>query len=77
MKSAQHICDLSEEKAEIPPNMDEVFKGVPTEEFEVLSARLSDWVANPTLEHPALEALRDSLELKKLNAGQMKACSNR
>jgi hypothetical protein len=63
---------LIRRKAEIPPNMDEVFKGVPIEEFEILSARLADWVANPTMEHPALEALRDSLELKKLNTGQMK-----
>jgi hypothetical protein len=63
---------LIRRKAEIPPNMDEVFKGVPNEEFDMLSTRLADWIANPTIEHPALEALRDSLELKKLNASQMK-----
>lgn len=58
--------------ANIPPNMDEVFKGVSHEEFEEFSDRLNGWVTDPTISHPKLDALRETIELKKLNANQMK-----
>jgi hypothetical protein len=63
---------LIRREGEIPPNMDEVFKSIPHEEFEILSERLSAWIADPTIEHKALDALRETLELKKTNANQMK-----
>lgn len=56
----------------IPPNMDEVFKSVPHEDFDMFSDRLQDWITDPTKSHPALDALRETVELKKLNAGMMK-----
>lgn len=59
--------------AQVPPSIDEVFKGVPTEEFEIFSDRLGLWIADPDMRHPALDALREAIELKKLNANQMKA----
>jgi len=63
---------LIRREGEIPPNMDEVFKSIPHEEFEILSERLSAWIADPNIEHKALDALRETLELKKTNANQMK-----
>jgi hypothetical protein len=56
----------------IPANMDEVFKSIPHDEFDILSERLTTWIADPNMDHPALNALRDTLELKKVNANQMK-----
>jgi hypothetical protein len=58
--------------ANITASTDEVFKGVPPEEFEMLSDRLTTWIADPSTSHPALDALRETSELKKLNAGAMK-----
>jgi hypothetical protein len=57
----------------IPASMDDVFKNVLHEEFDVLSDRLTAWTADPLMQHPALEALRESSELKKLNSGLMKS----
>jgi hypothetical protein len=59
--------------AQVPPNMDEIFKGIPADEFEVFSDRLGLWMADPEMKHPALDALREATELKKLNANQMKS----
>jgi hypothetical protein len=58
--------------AQIPPNMDEVFKTVSHEEYDEFSNRLTNWIADPNMTHPALDALREAVELKKLNNGQMK-----
>ncbi|KAH8801748.1 hypothetical protein F5884DRAFT_741068 [Xylogone sp. PMI_703] len=58
---------------QIPPNMDEAFKSMPYDEFEIYSDRLTDWIQDPNSNFPALDALRESVELKKLNANQMKA----
>lgn len=58
---------------QIPPNMDEVFKSVPPEEFEIFSDRLTTWIADPNMSHPALDALRETIELKKVNANAMKS----
>lgn len=56
----------------ITSSMDEVFKSIPHDEFDLLSERLTAWIADPDKDHPALEALRETMELKKLNANQMK-----
>jgi hypothetical protein len=59
--------------SQIPVSMDEVFKTVTTEEFENFSERLAQWINDPKVSHPALEALREATELKKINANQMKS----
>ena len=64
---------LIRRSADIPANMDEVFKSVSSDEFEVFSDRLTEWIADPSMIHPALDALRESIELKKLNANAMKS----
>lgn len=59
--------------AQIPVSMDEVFKNVSAEDFEVLSERLTQWINDPNTSHPTLDALRETTELKKTNANQMKS----
>lgn len=59
--------------AQIPPNMDEVFKSVTHEDFEILSDRLQTWLEDINISHPARDALRESIELKKLNSNLMKS----
>lgn len=58
--------------ANITASTDEVFKGVPSDEFEMISDRLATWIVDPSSSHPALDALRETSELKKLNASAMK-----
>jgi hypothetical protein len=58
--------------SDIQANMDEVFRGIPADEFDILSERLTTWIADPRMSHPALDALRESVELKKVNANLMK-----
>lgn len=58
---------------QIPVGMDEVFKSIPAEEFENFSERLAQWMSIPDGRHPALNALREAIELKKTNANQMKS----
>jgi hypothetical protein len=57
---------------QIPPSMDEIFKSVPHDEFEIFSERLTAWITDSRMAHPALDALRETIELKKLNANQTK-----
>ena len=63
---------LIRNSASIPPNMDEVFKGVSHDDFELFSERLNAWIVSPAMDHPVLDALREAVELKKLNASLMK-----
>ncbi|KAE9376333.1 hypothetical protein N431DRAFT_180202 [Stipitochalara longipes BDJ] len=58
--------------AKVPAGMDEIFKTVPNEEFTHFSDRLTAWIADPRMQHPALDALREAVELKKLNSNAMK-----
>ena len=53
--------------------VDDEFKATTPEEFEIIAARVSDWASVPTSTHAALSALLETVELKKLNAGLMKA----
>ncbi|KAI1767778.1 hypothetical protein GGR53DRAFT_68465 [Hypoxylon sp. FL1150] len=57
----------------ISPVLEDDFKAVSPEEFDIITARISDWSAQPSTAHPALSALQETIELKKLNAGLMKA----
>ncbi|CAD6499808.1 BgTH12-03915, partial [Blumeria graminis f. sp. triticale] len=56
----------------IPSSVDDLFKSVPADEFEMFSDRLTTWIADPLMQHPSLEALRETSELKKVNANLMK-----
>ncbi|KAI1334886.1 hypothetical protein F5Y15DRAFT_260986 [Xylariaceae sp. FL0016] len=58
---------------DIPYTDDDEFKQVGAEEFDITSNRISDWCAEPETSHPALNALQEAVELKKLNIGLMKA----
>ncbi|POS83551.1 hypothetical protein EPUL_005749, partial [Erysiphe pulchra] len=56
----------------IPSSGDDIFKSIPADEFEIMSHHLTVWISDPLMYHPALEALRDTSELKKINANLMK-----
>ncbi|KAI1441901.1 hypothetical protein F5Y02DRAFT_273910 [Annulohypoxylon stygium] len=58
---------------QISPVLEDDFKAISLEEFEIIASRISDWSSDPALVHPTLSALREIIELKKLNAGFMKA----
>lgn len=51
---------------------DSAFKSVNQEEFNIFAARLEAWCQDPSTQHPVLDVLRDSIELKRLNNGLMK-----
>lgn len=66
------LYKLIRRQAKIPTDRDEAFKTVTREDFALVSDRLNAWIATPNNTHPALEGLREVIELKKLNAGAMK-----
>ncbi|RYP26020.1 hypothetical protein DL767_008202 [Monosporascus sp. MG133] len=55
--------------------VEDEFKATTLEEFDIITARISDWASDPASSHPGLSALQETVELKKLNAGLMKAGS--
>jgi hypothetical protein len=58
----------------IPAAADDAFKHLSPEEFDIVAERINEWVIGPAAQdHPALGALKDSIELKKLNGGLMKS----
>ncbi|OTB01683.1 hypothetical protein M426DRAFT_212721 [Hypoxylon sp. CI-4A] len=58
---------------QISPVLEDDFKTISPEEFDIITTRISDWSSDPSSSHPALSALQETVELKKLNAGLMKA----
>ncbi|KAI1133988.1 hypothetical protein F5Y05DRAFT_417652 [Hypoxylon sp. FL0543] len=58
---------------QISPVLEDDFKSISPEEFDIISSRISDWSSDSSSSHPALSALQEAIELKKLNAGLMKA----
>ncbi|RYP58175.1 hypothetical protein DL769_009065 [Monosporascus sp. CRB-8-3] len=60
---------------QIRPVIEDEFKATTPEEFDIITARISDWASDQASSHPALSALQETVELKKLNAGLMKAGS--
>ncbi|KAI1819909.1 hypothetical protein F4861DRAFT_99728 [Xylaria intraflava] len=58
---------------QISPAVEDEFKSTTPEEFEIITTRLSEWCSDPASSHPALSALQEVVELKKLNGGLMKA----
>lgn len=57
----------------IPPVEEDVFKAVTLEAFDILAERITDWCGKTNDEPAALTALKEAMELKKLNAGLTKA----
>ncbi|KAF3767063.1 histone transcription regulator 3, partial [Cryphonectria parasitica EP155] len=57
----------------IHPVEEDVFKNMSPEEFEILAERVSDWTGKEDRDHHALSAMKDTIELKKLNGGLTKA----
>lgn len=58
----------------IPLTEDDAFKNVSQEEFDIGAERVNEWVASPEAQdHHVLSALKDAIELKKLNSNLMKA----
>ena len=58
---------------QIPHAADVAFKNVTPEEFEIYAERIAAWVGQPDSDHAALHAMREAVEIKKLNGGLMKA----
>lgn len=65
---------------QVDPVLDDVFKNVSAGEFEIISGRINEWAAaacgseaDEGLQSKIFTALKDAIELKKLNAGLMKA----
>ena len=53
---------------------EDAFKSLTPEGFEVVSDRITEWAATPAAEtHKAMSAMKETIELKKLNATLMKA----
>ncbi|KAJ4305465.1 Histone transcription regulator 3 [Kalmusia sp. IMI 367209] len=52
---------------------DTVFRALNYEEYNIQATRLEAWCQDPTTQHPALDALRHVVELKRVNNGLMKA----
>lgn len=58
----------------IPANDEDPFKNVAPEDFEAVAEKVVEWVNTPEAEnHAALNAMKEAIELKKLNANLMKA----
>lgn len=52
---------------------DDVFKSLSTEEFEIISERITEWAASEGAQIPVFNCMKDTIELKKLNANLTKA----
>jgi len=57
---------------QISPLLEDEFKSTTPEEFDIITTRINDWCTDPASSHPALSALQEVIELKKLNGGLMK-----
>ncbi|KAJ2998952.1 hypothetical protein NUW58_g152 [Xylaria curta] len=58
---------------QISPVLEDEFKSTTPDEFEIITTRINEWCSDPASSHPALSALQEVIELKKLNGGLMKA----
>ncbi|EOO00929.1 putative transcriptional corepressor of histone genes protein [Phaeoacremonium minimum UCRPA7] len=69
----QQYVRLLRQTYQIPPVEEDVFKSMSPEEFEILAERIAGWVGERERDHHALNALKDAIELKKLNGGLTRA----
>ncbi|UZP39488.1 hypothetical protein NXS19_007304 [Fusarium pseudograminearum] len=56
----------------VSPVVDDAFKALSSEEFEVVGERIADWAASDGAEVPLFNCMKETIELKKLNANLMK-----
>ncbi|CAM1507556.1 Fc.00g071970.m01.CDS01 [Cosmosporella sp. VM-42] len=64
---------LVRQSYKVPQVTDDVFKALSNEEFEIMSERITEWAASEGAQIPVFNCMRDTVELKKLNANLMKA----
>ncbi|KAL2143178.1 hypothetical protein VTI28DRAFT_256 [Corynascus sepedonium] len=59
---------------EVTPTEEDAFKTLNQEDFDVIGEKITEWSTTPAAEdHKALTAMKEAVELKKLNANLMKA----
>ncbi|KAK2061953.1 hypothetical protein LY76DRAFT_537863 [Colletotrichum caudatum] len=58
---------------QVPPTLDDPFKSTSLEELEIMADRITEWAGGPLTDIPAFNCLKETIELKKLNGGLMKA----
>ncbi|KAI1179377.1 hypothetical protein F4777DRAFT_473932 [Nemania sp. FL0916] len=63
---------------QVEPVVEDEFKSTAAEEFEIITTRISEWCSDASSSDrassdPTLNALQETIELKKLNGGLMKA----
>ena len=58
-----------------PGQFDRMFKSTPLELFMLNADRLDAWVHQPGFDSPLIDLIRDTIELRRLNANLMKASS--
>ncbi|KAM5354514.1 hypothetical protein ACJ41O_001161 [Fusarium nematophilum] len=56
----------------VSPVVDDAFKALSSEEFEIVGERIADWAASDGAEVPVFNCMKEAIELKKLNANLMK-----
>ncbi|KAF9873650.1 hypothetical protein CkaCkLH20_08760 [Colletotrichum karsti] len=57
----------------IAPTLEDSFKSTSMEELEIMADRITEWAGGPSTDIPAFNCLKETIELKKLNGGLMKA----
>ncbi|KAK4651961.1 Histone transcription regulator 3 [Podospora pseudocomata] len=70
----QIYLKLIRQTFDVPSAGEDAFKTLNTEEFDVVGEKITEWATTPAAEsHPALNAMKEAVELKKLNSNLMKA----
>ncbi|KAK4125750.1 histone transcription regulator 3 [Parathielavia appendiculata] len=65
---------LIRQTSRVPTTGEDAFKSLNPDEFDVVGERITDWATSAAAEdNPALSAMKEAVELKKLNANLMKA----
>lgn len=58
---------------QIPEATEEVFKAMPSEEFEIVTERITEWATGDGPHTSTFSCMKDAIELKKLNGGLTRA----
>ncbi|KAJ4350227.1 Histone transcription regulator 3 [Didymosphaeria variabile] len=70
----QTYLQLLRRMGQIPDGQEDiVFRALNYEEYNIQATRLEAWCQDPHSQHPALDVLRHTVELKRVNNGLMKA----
>ncbi|KAH6634937.1 hypothetical protein B0J18DRAFT_417492 [Chaetomium sp. MPI-SDFR-AT-0129] len=65
---------LLQQTFEVPPADEDAFKSLTPDEFDLIGERITDWSTTPAAENnAALAAMKEAVEIKKLNSNLMKA----